>query len=180
MSFYYGQKHKVFISFYHHDDQVYKEYIDRYLSSNIINKSVRDGEYDPDNSDEYIKRLIREDKVSDSSVVIVLVGPNTRKRKHVDWEIYAGLRQSINGSAGLIGIMLPEIKNAPNGGYYYSDMPGRLEDNVRAGYAEVYSWNYAKQNFDSIIEDAFQRRITKKDKLDNTRIQMQRNLGDNE
>lgn len=91
--YYYGQnKHKVFISFYHYDDQKYKDYIDRFLSSSIINKSVRAGEYDPDNSDQYIKRLIREDKVSDSSVVVVLVGPNTRKRKHVDWEIYAGLR----------------------------------------------------------------------------------------
>ena len=28
---YYTQRHKVFISFYHHDDQVYKNYIDRYL-----------------------------------------------------------------------------------------------------------------------------------------------------
>ena len=102
--YYYGQqKHKVFISFYHHDDQHYKEYIDRNLSSNIINKSVVDGEYDPDNSDLYIKRLIREEKVSDSSVVVVLVGPNTKKRKHVDWEIYAGLSASVNalGSSGL-------------------------------------------------------------------------------
>lgn len=62
-------KHKVFVSFYHKDDQKYKDYIDKYLSGNIINKSVSDGEYDPDNCDEYIKRLIREDKVSDASVV---------------------------------------------------------------------------------------------------------------
>lgn len=55
-------KHKVFISFYHRDDQKYKDYIDLYLSNNIINKSVSYGEYDSDNSDEYVKRLIREDK----------------------------------------------------------------------------------------------------------------------
>ncbi len=116
---YYTQRHKVFISFYHHDDQVYKNYIDRYLSSNIINKSVMEGEYCTDNSDEYIKRLIREDKISDSSVVVVLVGPNTKNRKHVDWEIYAGLRPSINGNSGLIGIFLPTVHKAPNGGYYY-------------------------------------------------------------
>lgn len=96
MNYFYNQKHKVFISFYHHDDQQYKDYIDQKLSNNLINKSVMKGQYDPDNSDEYIKRLIREDKVSDSSVVIVLVGPNTRRRKHVDWEIYAGLSASVN------------------------------------------------------------------------------------
>ena len=49
---YYTQRHKVFISFYHKDDQAYKEYIDKYLSGNIINKSVVDGEYSTDNSDE--------------------------------------------------------------------------------------------------------------------------------
>lgn len=90
---YYGYttRHKVFTSFYHKDDQKYKDYIDRNFSHLIINKSIMNGEYDPDNSDAYIKRLIREDKVSGSSVVIVLVGPNTKGRKHVDWEIYAGL-----------------------------------------------------------------------------------------
>ena len=60
---YYTPRHKVFISFYHKDDQAYKEYIDKYLSGNIINKSVKDGEYSTDSSDEYIKRLIREDKI---------------------------------------------------------------------------------------------------------------------
>lgn len=172
-----AQKHKVFISFYHQDDQTYKDYIDKYLSSSIINKSVMTGEYDPDNSAEYIKRLIREDKISDSSVVVVLVGPNTRKRKHVDWEIYAGLRSSVNGSAGLIGIMLPELVPAPNGGYYYRDMPGRLADNIKSGYADWYTWDYAISHFYEIVKNAFEKRITNTDKIDNSRPQMQRNLG---
>lgn len=177
MGWYYTQKHKVFISFYHNDDQKYKDYIDRYLSGNIINKSVMNGEYNPDDSDEYIKRLIREDKVSDSSVVVVLVGPNTKKRKHVDWEIYAGLRASVNGSSGLIGIMLPELPKAPNGGYYYDDMPARLADNIKSEYADFYTWDCAIANFDSIIEKAYQKRISAKSKMDNSRLQMQRNLG---
>ena len=168
-------RHKVFISFYHHDDQKYKDYIDAHLSSNIINKSVSDGEYDSDNSDEYIKRLIREDKISDSSVIVVLVGPNTWRRKHVDWEIYAGLRDSINGSAGLVAVMLPELRIASDGGWFYDDMPGRLADNVRSGYAECYSWKYAIQNFNTIIEEAFENRVAKKALKDNSRKQMQRN-----
>lgn len=179
--YYYGQnRHKVFISFYHYDDQKYKDYIDRFLSSSIINKSVRAGEYDPDNSDQYIKRLIREDKVSDSSVVVVLVGPNTRKRKHVDWEIYAGLRTSINGNAGLIGVLLPEFPLSSNNSYMYSDLPGRLADNVKTGYADIYTWNDFISSFCSIIDNAFSNRISRRSKIDNSRIQMQRNLGDNE
>lgn len=173
---YYMQKHKVFISFYHHDDQKYKDYIDCYLSQNIINKSVALGEYSSDNSDEYIKRLIREEKISDSSVIVVLVGPNTKNRKHVDWEIYAGLRASINGNSGLIGIFLPTMRKAEGGGYYYADMPGRLADNIQPGYADFYDWDYAVKYFGSIIESAFNSRISRKNKINNSRTQMQRNL----
>lgn len=172
----YQQRHKVFVSYYHHDDQRYKNYIDLYLSKNIINKSVSQGEYDSNNSDEYIKRLIREDKVSDSSVVIVLVGLNTWRRKHVDWEIYAGLSGSVNGSSGLIGIMLPEMRRAPDGGYYYNDMPGRLADNIRTGYAKFYDWNYAINHFDEIVDMAYRSRISDRYKIDNSRLQMKGNL----
>lgn len=173
---YYKQKHKVFISFYHYDDQKYKDYIDKYLSHNIINKSVALGKYSSDNSDEYIKRLIREEKISDSSVVVVLVGPNTKNRKHVDWEIYAGLRSSVNGNSALIGIFLPTMRKASGGGYYYADMPGRLADNIKSGYADFYDWDYAVKHFDSIIESAFNNRIARRSKIDNSRIQMQKNL----
>lgn len=175
---YYTQRHKVFISFYHHDDQTYKDYIDKYLSRNIINKSVMNGEYSTDNSDEYIKRLIREDKISDSSVVVVLVGPNTKNRKHVDWEIYAGLRPSINGNSGLIGIFLPTIHKSVNGGYYYADMPARLADNIKSNYADFYNWDYAITHFDAIIEKAFNYRVSRRNLIDNSRPQMQQNLGE--
>lgn len=173
---YNSQKHKVFISFYHYDDQGCKEYIDKYLSSQIINKSVVDGEYDTDDSDEYVKRLIREDKISDSSVVVVLVGINTKKRKHVDWEIYAGLRSSINGNSGLVGILLPSFPLTIDGQYYYEDIPARLADNVKSGYAEIYTWNYAIDHFNEIIQLAFDNRIVNRKKIDNSRLQMQRNL----
>lgn len=74
-----NSKHKVFISFYHHDDERYKEKVEDYFGDRMISKSVQDGEYDPDDSDGYVKRLIREDKISDSSVLVVLCGPNTAK-----------------------------------------------------------------------------------------------------
>ncbi len=172
---YYGIRHKVFISFYHRDDQGYKNYIDQYLSGNIINKSVMNGEYSTENSDEYIKRLIREEKISDSSVVVVLVGQNTKYRKHVDWEIYAALRPSINGNSGLVGILLPTVRKASNGGYYYSDMPARLADNIISGYADFYDWSYAISHFDEIIEKAYRNRVIRRGLIDNSRLQMQRN-----
>lgn len=144
---------------------IIKTIIDNYLSTNIINKSVMDGEYEPHNSDEYVKRLIREEKITDSSVIVVLVGPNTKKRKHVDWEIYAGLRHSINGNSGLVGILLPEFPLSINNGFQYTDLPARLADNVISGYAKLYLWEYAKCNFDSVIEEAFKNRILLRDKI---------------
>ena len=172
-----NKKHKVFFSFYHHDDQQYKNYIDYYLSGNIINKSVSDGEYDSDDSDLYIKRLIREDKITDSSVIVVLVGPNTRKRKHIDWEIYAGLRKSINGSSGLVGVLLPEFPISSENYYRYCDLPARLADNVISGYANVYLWSVFIDRFNNVIEEAYNNRILLKDKIDNRRLQMKQNLG---
>ena len=176
MSYYNTTKHKVFISFYHKDDQRYKEYIEDYLSNNIINKSVQDGEYDSDNSDEYIKRLIREDKVSDSSVVVVLVGPNTKHRKHVDWEIYAGLSPSINGNSGLIGILLPEFPISLNRWDNINKMPARLGDNVLNRYADLYTWTYAINHFDEIINKSFDERIIKRHLINNSRLQKKDNL----
>ncbi len=180
MYFYEKPKHKVFISFYHRDDEYYKKYIVDHLSANVINKSVEDGEYDPDDSDAYIKKLIREEKVSDSSVVVVLVGPNTRKRKHVDWEIYAGLRASINGNSGLVAIALPEFPISSSNTYNPADVPGRVYDNLASGYAKFYTWDYAISHYDEIIQEAFDNRILLRDKINNKRLQMRRNLGENE
>lgn len=170
------KQHKVFISFYHFDDQKYKNYLINYYQNYIIDKSVCNGEYDSDNSDEYVKRLIRDEKISDSSVILVLCGLNTFKRKHVDWEIYAGLRDSINGNSGLAGILLPSFPMYYGGKYDFSYLPKRLYDNVISGYAKLYTWEYTKNNFLNIIDETFQRRVDYKDKKDNARKQMQYNL----
>ena len=168
-------KHKVFISYYHHDDQYYKDYIVNHFGNQFINKSVNIGEYNSENSDEYIKRLIREDKITDSSVVVVLVGPNTKNRKHVDWEIYAGLRDSVNSCSGLVGILLPTFSVGYDYTYNLSDLPARLADNVQSGFAKVYTWDYSIKNFSSIINEAYQNKTLLYYKKTNHRLQMQYN-----
>ena len=169
------EKHNVFVSFYHKEDSEYKEYIDRHFKDEIINKSVKDGEYDSDNSDEYVKRLIREDKITSSSVVVVLIGPNTKNRKHVDWEIYAGLDKKVNGNSGLVGILLPTLSKNCKGEYYIDDLPLRLKDNYESGYAKCYTWENAINNFVNIVQEAFDNRVKYRDRIDNSRIQMKNN-----
>ena len=168
-----SKKHKVFISYYHKDDQEYKDYLDWKYSDYIINVSVKNGEYSSSLKGAYIKRLIREKKLRQASVIVILIGNNTKYRKHIDWEIYAGLKDSINGSSGIVGILLPEFPIRPRNKVYMRDLPPRLADNIKSRYAKLYKWEYAKDNFKHIIDEAYTRRIYKN--IDNSRKQMIRN-----
>jgi hypothetical protein len=173
------EKHKVFISFYHYDDQSYRDKFDNLFGHLFINKSVNDGDIDSDNSTEYIKKLIQQDYISDASVLVVLIGPNTYRRKHVDWEISAALNKKVGGYSGLTGILLPTFKLSTDNKYSFDDIPARLADNVKSKYSKIYTWNSVCQSESSIknvIEIAFNSRISDSDKIDNSRLQMQRNL----
>lgn len=172
-------RHKVFISYYHHDDQKYKDALEKAFGHLMISKSVGQGDINTDVSTDYVKRLIREDYISDSSVVLVLVGENTRKRKHVDWEVYAGLTKKAGGHSGLLGVYLPELPTDSDGGWFYKDMPQRYADNRKSKYASYGSWasvTASEAAFKNYVEEAFQNRIKLSDKIDNSRQQMQRNL----
>jgi hypothetical protein len=164
-------RHKNFISYYHYEDEAYRTAFERAFSQIFINKSVRSGNIDPDNSSEYVKRLILEGYITNASVVTVLVGPNTKKRKHVDWEIAAGLNKKVGGYSGLIGILLPSIRQLTNGNYLYEDLPPRLAANAKSGYATIYWWNWITVDaarISNAINQAFQRRVSMFHLIDNS------------
>ena len=52
-------KHKVFVSYYHKDDQYYRNEFERRFSHLFISKSVEPGDIDSDLSDESITTLIK-------------------------------------------------------------------------------------------------------------------------
>ena len=81
------KRHNVFISYYHEQDQQYKDRFVRMMGTNIIDRSVNVGAIDDNNlpTDATLQR-IREDYIAPVSVV-VLIGPCTWQRKYVDWEI---------------------------------------------------------------------------------------------
>ena len=80
-------KPKVFVSFHHEFDQSYKEEFSR-LYPNSIEPIVDDIEkIDSKLETEAIKQKIREEHLKDSTVTVVLIGTQTWKKKHVDWEI---------------------------------------------------------------------------------------------
>lgn len=171
------QKHNVFTSYYHYDDQAYKDAFIRAFGHIFIDKSVSPGDISTDVSAEYVKRLIQGEKfLRDASVTIVLCGPNTKTRKHVDWEISGTLSSKIGGKAGLLGILLPHFPLNSNNTYNLTDLPPRLMDNVNTGYAAVYAWNDLTSDVEKVrnaIEQAFQNRTS--DNSRNGRDQMQIN-----
>ncbi len=103
-------KHKVFISYHHKNDQWAKEEL---LSMNKRNKifidaSVDTGDISDELTDEQIRIKIRDEYLKDSTVTILLVGEETKKRKHVDWELYSSMRDGkVNKKSGILVITLP-------------------------------------------------------------------------
>lgn len=164
-------KHKLFISYYHKEDNIYREEFERLFEDLFINKCVKLGDINEDLSTEYVKRLIRENYISDSTVVLVLIGPNTYRRKHVDWEIYAGLYKY----GGLMGLILPTYRGYNNNKYFEEDIPPRLNDNLKSQYASIYPWTenrvYMKRWIDSVFENK------NRNLIDNSRRQFAYNRG---
>lgn len=171
-------RHNVFISYYHKDDQYDRDHFEELFGHLFVNKSVKPGDIDTDVSTEYIKRLIQLDYITDSSVVVVLVGLKTWGRKHVDWEISAALNKKVGGYSGLMGILLPEFHLTPERNYKYNDIPARLADNVKTKYAAIYTWDWVcaqESRIKEAIETAFRKRIDESSEIDNSRLQFVNN-----
>lgn len=106
-------QHKVFISYYHADDQKYKNALTQLNAQHgiFIDMSVDTNDIDDTGKNsEQIRRIIRDEYLRDSPVTIILVGPNTKNRKHVDWEIFSSMYDgTVNKKSGILVINLPEI-----------------------------------------------------------------------
>jgi len=169
-------RHKVFISYCHDDDQYYRNRLQQLFGWLFISKSVESGDINTDITTEYIKRLIQEDYISSSSVVLVLVGRRTWGRKHVDWEISAGLNKRVGEHyAGLLGLCLPTHPDYSSDRPNPTIVPPRLVDNIHSGYAKLYNWTEKESSIKNYIKDAFQARISRADRIDNSRLQFDNN-----
>lgn len=164
-------KHKLFISYYHKDDEKYRNRFEELFGDLFINKSVKIGDINEDVSTEYIKRLIREKYISDTSVVVVLIGQHTHCRKHVDWEISAGLLNN----AGLVGLILPTHNCYKKENCSREDLPDRLVANLDTKYALLYDWTENRTSMKDIIEKTFENKVNKQENKVNPKKQMKQN-----
>lgn len=102
--------HKVFISYHHANDQWAKNQLQQWADQYrlFIDVSVDTNDVNDNLPTESIRRIIRDDYLRDSSVTIVLVGTETKGRKHVDWEIYSSMYDGvINKQSGILVVQLP-------------------------------------------------------------------------
>ena len=105
--------HNVFISYHHRNDQLYKdELILRGESFGVfIDRSVDTGAISENLSDQAIREKIRDEYLRDSTVTILIVGTETKNRKHIDWEIYSSMYDGLkNKKSGILVVNLPSTQ----------------------------------------------------------------------
>ena len=104
-----GSRHNIFLSYYHGQDQEYKDRFVLLMGDNIIDKSVNIADIiDNKQPTEAVLQRIREDHIAQVSVTVVVIGRCTWQRQYVDWEIGVSLRDTpTNPRCGLLGILLP-------------------------------------------------------------------------
>ena len=154
-------KLKVFISYHHENDQSYRDELVRFgeLHDIFEDYSVDTGDISDDLTDEQIREKIRDEYIKDSTVTIVLVGTETKHRKHIDWEIYSSMHDGkINKKSGIIVINLPSVKC----GYFTAAHSGEKENvfpeqkewisiNSRSEFEERYPYMPARI-IDNLLE----------------------------
>ena len=157
-----SDRHKVFVSYHHTNDLKYRESFEKRFANTydiMVSKSVEIDAIDPNLKTDTIRRIIREEYLQDSTVTVVLIGAETWKRKHVDWEIGASLRHTkANPRSGLIGIFLPTHPDYRRDEYEKYIIPPRLHFNVECKFAELYGWSDSHHEVQSWIHEAFKRR----------------------
>lgn len=190
-------RHKVFISYYHKDDQQYKDYLINMQEWNsqtcqyqsiFEDYSVHENEIDDTGlTSEQIRCIIRDEYIKDATVLILLCGQNTKRRKHIDWEIHAAMYNSdVNPQMGILVVNLPSINQSirassqaekpllSDSGHwfaletrqdfelYYPYMPSRIIDNfMKEAPITVGEWSRIQNNsqiLKLLIDNAFNRR----------------------
>lgn len=163
------KRHKVFLSYHHENDEEYKKQFEQKFGSVYVSKSVEIGDIDPNLQTETIRGKIRDEYLRDSTVTVVLVGKETWKRKHVDWEISSSIRHTqYNPRSGLLGLILPTHPNYSTKTFDPHLIPPRLYDNIECKFAAIYNWTETPSIIQSRIHEAF----LQKDKVnpDNSRV----------
>lgn len=157
-------RHKCFISYHRDDEQEVKQFIDTFAHDHDV--FIADGigagmpgDIINSNDADYIKQQIRQRHLRTTTITIVMIGRETWRRKFVDWEIAASLRNTTTtATSGLLAISLPSVQ-------YYSDLqiPARLRDNIDGDHGYARWWQYPSNSdiLANLIDIAYSDRTKK-------------------
>jgi hypothetical protein len=162
-------KPRVFVSYHHDNDQRGYDSLVQFFANTydlVTDRSLKES-IDSDNVD-YVMQTIRENFITGTSLTIVLCGPETWKRKYVDWEIKA----TLDKEHALLGLQLPTLVAGSNG---LVIIPARLHDNIQSGFAHWAGWVTEPTAFASAIQVARSRSNNTRSII-NSRDMMGRNL----
>jgi hypothetical protein len=162
-------RHKCFVSYRVTDKEEVERFLDDF-GTEFIPRSVGVTEEDDfiQSDDDYVKRRIREEYLTDSTVTIILLGSCTWSRKFIDWEISSSLRNDTsNRRSGLLAIPLPSMENSAR-------LPDRIRDNWReddesSSYALYSAYPSTTSALRQAIEKTFDARTEKATVVDNSR-----------
>ncbi|WP_288681090.1 TIR domain-containing protein [uncultured Brachyspira sp.] len=157
-----AKRHKVFVSYHHENDQYYRDLFESTMVDKfdiMVSKSVNPDEVDNNLNTERIRQIIRDDYLKDSTVTVVLIGAETWKRKYVDWEIAASIRDTKNNPrSGLLGIFLPTYHLSSEKNFNPHTIPPRLYynwKNENQRFAQLYKWSLEPSEVIKWIDRAF-------------------------
>ncbi|QTE23286.1 TIR domain-containing protein [Polaribacter cellanae] len=154
-------KHKVFISYHHEKDLLYRQRFEELFSNQfdiLDSYAVKQNEIGNVGTEEF-RRIIREKHLRESTVTIVLIGEATWSRKHVDYEIYNTLKVTSNNSrSGLLRIILPSYDSYQSRTYNSRTIPKRLSQNIQNRYTNIHFWSENPIDNQNWIHDAFLKR----------------------
>ena len=173
---------KIFVSYKYADEDVYpvpdisssrpkvRDYVtwlERKFSDRTdhIYKGEHDDEDLSNKSKEYIWGKLK-DRIYDSTITIVLISPNMKEAYKLDksqWiprEIEYSVRETTRNdytshANAILGVVLPDRNNSYD--YYNSlKMFKILEENIKAGYIPIVSWEKFRYNCDIYLDKALQ------------------------
>ncbi|WP_448135115.1 TIR domain-containing protein [Stenotrophomonas rhizophila] len=130
---------KVFISYHHANEQEAKEDILRMNSSYGLfsDCSVATGDIDESLEPQKIRELIRRSYLSESTVLLLIVGKETQYRKHVDWELYSSMYNGSKfGRSGVVVLLAPDCESS-----YFTAPSSEVKSML---YPETLNWTTVK------------------------------------
>ena len=166
-------RHRCFISYHSRDRGAMEQFAEVFSDRTyrmIVQGVVADDDFINSQRSEYVFRRIRERYLTSTTVTIVLVGRCTWARRFVDSEVAGSLVRPSGGHPnGLLAIDLSRSGRIRN------ELPRRVADNVRSGYAIHKPYPRDGYQLQRWIHSAWEARTISPQRVENPRSRKRRN-----